>query len=1038
MKKILFIFAFLTLLFISSCNKTSIKIINMENKNGEYYLKIDKDVDFISLSDYVSTTDDYEIETKQHDIKIDDDSVYLVNGYNNLIITQGAYEFYLTFYKEYEVTVEFIDDNNNELYSFEVLVNSKINIEDVNSKINIPSGFEWDGLVLFENELVNISDIIVEKSIKLTPIYKQLIYDITISNDLGLIDNYKIFLEVGKKIVFDAPNIPGYNFLGLYANNTLINDDDLYNPDMGTSFIVKYEPISFTITYVYNNEEKVENILFGEIIELFIPTVDGYSFINWNLNGEVFENEIYNYTNDIVLTGVFEPLSYQIIYQFNGEEKIVDIRYNSEIEEFIPAVKGNTFLKWELSGVEFSDKIFTYLSDITLNAVFKPNVYQITYQGIEKSFSENVVYGDNFKLYVPEKAGFEFIGWFIEEKQFFEGLYEYDYNITLTAKWERSKVSLNLETFGGVVNNNANISSDGIIELPIPEKAGFEFVGWYFDIYYQNKVDNLSIDEYNNEILYAKYNYNSDYYLDSFVISKYNEHISTYDVLTMFDSNQSGFASKYWHKIGVSLVNDEYYVSGIAGNGTSINTLNNYDFIILAYGSYNLYDQFEGTDVSVGSKVIFSTDPILLEENDICVLVSFVKCDVSEYYEEISDYLAACYCGYNEIDQNITLIDNYNYFAIDWKSSHNEVISSTGILRKPASDIKVTLSAYIGDVKVYEFDVLVKGGGKSNALATGYIYTPYDITQNAMNTLDIIYCAFLDFDANADFTNLSRMTSNINNYIKPLALKFGTKIVVSINQGPSGAFSAVAASPTLREKLATNVLKFIQDLEIDGVDVDWEVPGSNEIENFTLLMKAIFEKVKAANPSYLVTAAIGGGKWQPPKYDLTNSTKYMDYVNLMTYSMATGNGYYQNALYKSTKKATLVSCSIDESVKIFNDYGVENSKILVGIPFYLTVQSNSGGPGSLTGSGKSIWYSQLETTYAVSDTMKEYFDEECGVPYRYDSVNKIFVSYENEKSIKRKCEYINSMGLAGIMYWQYGQDVNDLLSNAIAKYINGE
>ena len=35
-----------------------------------------------------------------------------------------------------------------------------------------------------------------------------------------------------------------------------------------------------------------------------------------------------------------------------------------------------------------------------------------------------------------------------------------------------------------------------------------------------------------------------------------------------------------------------------------------------------------------------------------------------------------------------------------------------------------------------------------------------------------------------------------------------------------------------------------------------------------------------------------------------------------------------------------------------------------------------------------------------------------------------------------KCDYINSLGLAGIMYWQYGQDVDDILSNAINKYIN--
>ena len=93
--------------------------------------------------------------------------------------------------------------------------------------------------------------------------------------------------------------------------------------------------------------------------------------------------------------------------------------------------------------------------------------------------------------------------------------------------------------------------------------------------------------------------------------------------------------------------------------------------------------------------------------------------------------------------------------------------------------------------------------------------------------------------------------------------------------------------------------------------------------------------------------------------DLTVSKNYLDYINLMTYSMATGNGYYQNSLYKSTKGATLTSCSIDESVKIFNDLTIPNSKILVGIPFYTTVQTGSGGPGSKVGTGKSIWYDKL-------------------------------------------------------------------------------
>ena len=60
---------------------------------------------------------------------------------------------------------------------------------------------------------------------------------------------------------------------------------------------------------------------------------------------------------------------------------------------------------------------------------------------------------------------------------------------------------------------------------------------------------------------------------------------------------------------------------------------------------------------------------------------------------------------------------------------------------------------------------------------------------------------------------------------------------------------------------------------------------------------------------------------------------------------------------------------------IYNNLGIPNNKILVGIPFYTTVQTECEGVGTKTGNGKSIWYDKLFTTYALSDTMKEYFDE---------------------------------------------------------------
>lgn len=598
-------------------------------------------------------------------------------------------------------------------------------------------------------------------------------------------------------------------------------------------------------------------------------------------------------------------------------------------------------------------------------------------------------------------------------------------------------VNLNFDTFGGIIEEEPFVKVNGEVILPTPKLSEYVFKYWCTDRLLTNKVTTIQIDECQGQTLYAYYEYDSEDLKSQFVVTRYNEHAPSYEEMAMFDSSQSGFTSVYWQKMGIRYTGNDYYISAIASSGESLSTLGVYDYVMMAYSNYSGYSAFVNGNYEVGDLVKFVVDPSTLTNGEETVIVSVVKQNIADNTEVIQEYLDNMYGDIKEVTSNINLVNSYNQYYITWKTSNREAISSDGNYTKPYVTREVTLTAYIDDVEVYSFTVTVPGlKDTSSALATGYIYTPYTITQNAMNVLDIIYCAFLDIDENANWTNYNRMVSNINNYIRDKAEIAGTKIVISVNQSSNSAFSVVAASETLREKLATNIVTVIETLDLDGVDIDWETPESDEATNFTLLMEAIYKKVKATNPEYLVTAAIGGGKWQPPKYDLSNSGQYLDYVNLMTYSMATSSGYYQNSLYKSTKGATLTSCSIDESIDIFNNLGIKNSQILVGIPFYTTVQTDSNGPGSKTGTGKSVWYKELFTTYAISETMQEYYDEECGVPYRFDSVNKIFISFDNEQSIKQKCDYINTLGLAGIMYWQYGQDVDDLLSNAIGEYIN--
>ena len=837
------------------------------------------------------------------------------------------------------------------------------------------------------------------------------------------------------------------------------NDQLLFNLNDGDNiFVIKVKNEEYQISiikkyqcnvYIYddnNTELDILNIMYNEKISSDLIDVNKFTPKGYTWNSIIkVSNDNINYEevniNDYIVKGnayiklVYDSNEYEISLIDGENKETIKIKSGEEITLPVLEKTGYEFRGWFLKDNLFTKKYFDYADNIELVAKFKPLEFTIIYKNIDAEYNQTVKYDEEVTLYVPNKKGYIFKYWEYNNEQFTIDKWNILANIELNAVWEKEVINVTLETFGGKLDSNVVIEENGNIILPTASKEGYTFKYWCSDKNLKNKVESLTIDNYNKETLYAYYEYNSDNLKDQLVVTLFNKHASNYDEATMFDASQSGFTSLYWHKIAISKNDKGYYVSAIAENGDNLSTLGSYDYVVLAYTAYPYYNEFVNADYAVGYEVMFLVDPTL--ESDIN-MISFIGPELSPSLKAIQEHLSKTYGNIESVSSNISLLTQYNNFAITWQTSNREIITTKGVYKKPYMTRDVTLSAYIGDDLVYEFTVNVKGDtDTSTALSTGYIYTPYNtITQNAMDMLDIIYIAFLEIDENANWTNLSRVTSNINNYIRDKANKSGTKIVVSVNQSTSSAFPAVAASATLREKLANNIVSVIKDLELDGVDIDWETPTSSQATTFTLLMKDIYTKVKAENSDYLVTAAIGGGKWQPPKYDLVNSKQYLDYINLMTYSMTSGDGYFQNSLYPSTRSRTLVSCSVDESVKLYNSYGIENSKILLGIPFYVNLQKNCEGPGTKTGSGGSKWYNVMLNDYKLSNTMKEYFDEECGVPYRYDPTTKVFISYDNEQSIKVKCEYINTLGLAGIMYWQYGQDVDDYLTNAIKKYIN--
>jgi len=316
------------------------------------------------------------------------------------------------------------------------------------------------------------------------------------------------------------------------------------------------------------------------------------------------------------------------------------------------------------------------------------------------------------------------------------------------------------------------------------------------------------------------------------------------------------------------------------------------------------------------------------------------------------------------------------------------------------------------------------------------------------------------------------------------------KVLISVGGWTkSHGFHAAAATPASRSTAAANLVAFMKQYGLDGVDIDWEYPGVDrpadpndsydkgapggpeDTVNYNLFLKAIRDALDAQGAAdgkyYELTAAVGVGYdkiavTQPAVY-----TQYLDAVNLMTYDMHGGFETtigHQAPLYANPNDTheTLVNerYNIDWAVNEFLRLGVPSSKIVVGLPFYSRGWNNvSGGwdvdgngtPDGMfgTGSGALVgkWGVGGQGPYFTVKAIEgqsgweKFRDPYSMVPWLFNRATKELYTYDDATSIATKCNYVNSKGLGGAMYWELdGDDWKngyDLVNIVADKILNG-
>ena len=414
--------------------------------------------------------------------------------------------------------------------------------------------------------------------------------------------------------------------------------------------------------------------------------------------------------------------------------------------------------------------------------------------------------------------------------------------------------------------------------------------------------------------------------------------------------------------------------------------------------------------------------------------------------------------AFDNIDLQTRINVNGKTFTIGWVSSDPYTISNKGVTNPDRVDTEVTLTArftYNNNTIEHPFKVIVPRIVFDSLADTkpvfAYVYSTSfkGFTDTARETLDVVNISFgrVTDEGTVDLSELKFIEEIMQ------IRKTGTRVVLCIGGYGSSCkqFSDAASTPAGRTKFAQSILEAVQQYHFDGVDIDWEYPGYEtgrdvtvDRPNFTAMMAQIANTLKSVNPDYLVTSAVPGGPWGVDRYDVSNLYDILDYIHLMTYDFhSSSKAAHHTALYSSSNTAS--GCSVVDTIQVYKERGADVDKLVVGVAFYGRVYTLSGtgntekgvGSTNVIQSGNHITYTNIINKYyndpVVKARMIYYYDTKSCAPTIYDPATNTVISFDDPNSIDAKCKYIWNYDLAGLMYWENGEDTTDILLKAINK-----
>ena len=237
---------------------------------------------------------------------------------------------------------------------------------------------------------------------------------------------------------------------------------------------------------------------------------------------------------------------------------------------------------------------------------------------------------------------------------------------------------------------------------------------------------------------------------------------------------------------------------------------------------------------------------------------------------------------------------------------------------------------------------------------------------------------------------------------------------------------AAATTPANMPTFVNNLINTMTTLGYDGIDVDWEpIPSVDEPVAIDLL-----KRLRAARPGIILTFPVGWTGPVTPFY--VTVAGLVDQMNIMSYGMSGNWGgwdsWHDAALFGETSSHP---SSISAAVKLYQNVGIPNSKIGVGIGAAGSCWKNVSTMGVSLAAGQDVIANDNVMSYV--NIVTQYYSASA---YRWDAVAKAgylslptatgpagcnLVSYEDPQAVTERGNYVTSAGLGGAIVWTVNQ-----------------